>query len=294
MNDYVIATASTCDLDASWLKEHNVPFISYTFVTEDRSYSDDCTDKTKDFILEQMENDHAVTTAAISVFAYSEFFAQFAKEGKDVLMLDMTMALSSSYNNSLIAAQNIMEKYPGVRIEVADTTAVTLLLGLMVKEAVKMKEEGKTLDEVLDWVNASKDNFVGRFMVNDLKWLRRGGRLSNASAVVGSLLSIKPLIIVDSEGKLVAYNKVRGHIKAKQQLIKDTAINMNEETPKHEVALIYSGEKEEGVELLKDFRAAYPDLPNVQLYRLGPVIMGHIGPGFLATVIYGTAKRIKH
>lgn len=290
MNDYVIATASTCDLDASWLKEHNVPFISYTFVINGKSYEDHCDDATKDFILSEMNQDHAVSTAAITIFAYYDFFEQFAKEGKDVILLDMTQSLSSSYANSLVAARDIHDKYPNVRIEVVDTCAVTLMLGQMVKHAVAMHEAGKTLDEVLDWINTHKLNIVGRFIVNDLKWLRRGGRLSNASAVVGSLLSIKPLIVVDPQGKLVAYNKVRGTIRARKQLIADTGKNINDETYNHEAVLIYSGEKEEGVEFEKEFREAYPKFKQVSLYRLGPVIMGHIGPGFLATVIYGEGR----
>lgn len=290
MNEYVIATASTCDLDVSWLNAHHVPFISYSFIINEKSYQDECNEATKDFILNEMKQDHAVSTAAITTFAYYDFFEQFAREGKDVILLDMTQALSSSYNNSLIAARDIQEKYPDIRVKVVDTCAVTLILGLLLKEAVAMHEAGKSMDEVLAWIEENKLNWTGRFMVNDLKWLRRGGRLSNASAVVGSLLSIKPMIIVNPEGKLVAYNKVRGTIKARKQLIEDTAKNMNEETAKHEVALIYSGEKEEGLELLKEFRETYPQLPDVNLYRLGPVIMGHIGPGFLATVIYGSRR----
>lgn len=290
MNDYVIATASTCDLDVSWLNAHHVPFIPYSFVINGKSYPDECTEATKDFILSEMKQDHAVSTAAITTFAYYDFFEQFAKEGKNVILLDMTQALSSSYNNSLIAARDIQEKYPDVKIEVVDTCAVTLILGLLLKEAVAMHEAGKSMDEVVTWINVHKQNWTGRFMVNDLKWLRKGGRLSNASAVVGSLLSIKPLIIVDPQGKLVAYNKVRGTIKARKQLIEDTARNMNDETKEHETALIYSGEKAEGEEVLKEFKEAYPQLTNVNLYRLGPVIMGHIGPGFLATVIYGSPR----
>jgi DegV family protein with EDD domain len=290
MNDYVIATASTCDLDVSWLKEHHVPFIPYSFIINEKSYEDKCNEETKDFILSEMKQDHAVSTAAITIFAYYDFFETFAKQGKDVILLDMTQALSSSYSNSLVAARDIHDKYPNVRIEVVDTCAVTLILGLLVKQTVAMHENGATMDEVIDWINANKQNYVGRFMVDDLKWLRRGGRLSNASAVVGSLLSIKPMIIVDPKGKLVAYNKVRGTIRARKQLIQDTGLNMTDETKNYETALIYSGEREEGEEFLKEFRETYPQLTNVNLYRLGPVIMGHIGPGFLATVIYGSKR----
>lgn len=287
MSDYVIATASTCDLDVSWLNEHNVPFISYNYVIGEKQYEDDCSDKTKDFILEQMQNDIAVSTAAITTYAYIEFFKKLLDEGKDVIMLDMTGALSSSYNNSLIAREEIKDDYPERRLEIIPTSAVTLLLGAMVKEAVAAHEAGKTLDEVIALVNDRKAHNVGNFMVNDLTWLRRGGRLSNASAVVGSLLSIKPLIRVDEEGKLVSYDKVRGTHKAYKRLIEDAAKCINDETAKHEIIIMYSGDRSDAEKVKEMWQEAYPDLPEANIYRLGPVIMGHIGPGFVATIYYG-------
>lgn len=290
MENYVIATSSTADLDAAWLKENGVPFISYNFVIDETSYEDDCTDKTKDFILDAMNNDKSVSTSAVTTYAYYEFFKKYLAEGKDILFLDMTKALSSSYNNSLIAAQQLKEEYPDRRLEIIDTNSVTTILGLLVKHAVEMKKAGSSMDEVVSWTEENKNHFVGRFMVNDLKWLRRGGRLSNASAVVGSLLSIKPLIYVDDEGKLIAYSKVRGNHKAKKQLIEDVKKSWSLETPEHEISIIYSGDRGEAEEFKEQLAAAYPDAKDINLYRLGPVIMGHIGPGFLAVIIYGTSR----
>lgn len=290
MSEYVIATGSTCDLDAAWLNEHHVPFISYTFTIDGKDYADECHPDTKVFVKEQMDEDHGVTTAAVSLYSYEKFFESILKEGKDIIFMDMCKALTSSYNNSLLAAKNLKEKYPERKIEVIDTNCVTLLLGILLKEAVTRKENGASFEEIVEFSNAEKNHITGRFMVNDLKWLRRGGRLSNASAIVGSLLSIKPLIVVDDEGKLVAYSKVRGHQKCRKQLLEDCAKNFNEETGKHEIALVYSGEDEDGQLFKEEFMAKYPQFDNVNLYRLGPVIMGHIGPGFLAVVAFGSSR----
>ena len=290
MSEYVVATASTADLDAEWMNQHHVPFVSYTFVIEDTSYKDDCTDATKQFILEQMKMDKMVSTTAVSVYEYMEFFESILAQGKDILFLDMTKSLSSSFNNSVFAKEELSEKYPERTIEIIDTNAVTSILGLLVKKAVQLHEEGKSLQEVAAWIEENKNNYNGRFLVTDLQWLRRGGRLSNASAIVGSLLSIKPLIAVDGEGKLVAYTKVRGHMKARKQLLEDIQKDMNDKTAEQEVAVIYSGEKEEGEMFLEEFKKSFPQIDNVQLYRLGPVIMGHIGPGFLAVVVYGNKR----
>lgn len=290
MREYVIATGSTCDLDAQWLNEHHVPFISYTYTIDGKDYQDECHPDTKVFVKEQMDADHAVTTAAVSLYAYEKFFESILKEGKDIIFMDMCKALTSSYNNSVLAAKNLKEKYPESRIEVIDTNCVTLLLGILIKEAVEQKENGASFEEVVDYADGLKGHLTGRFMVNDLKWLRRGGRLSNASAIVGSLLSIKPLIIIDEEGKLVAYSKVRGHQKCRKQLLEDCAKNFTDETAKHEIALVYSGEDEDGQLFKQEFMEKYPQFDNVNLYRLGPVIMGHIGPGFLAVVAYGSSR----
>lgn len=290
MSEYAIATGSTCDLDAAWLNEHDVPFISYTFTVNGKEYKDDCRPETKVFVKEQMDADQMVTTAAIPVYGYMEFFADILKQGKDIIFMDMTKALSSSHNNALLAARELMDTFPDRRIEIIDSTCVTLQLGVVIMDCVKMRDAGKSMDEVIDWINENQNMFNGRFMVNDLKWLRRGGRLSNASAIVGSLLSVKPLIRVDEEGKLVAYNKVRGHQKCVKTLLEDIGRDMCPETKDHHIGVVYSGDDEEGQEFYHKFRELYPEYTDIGLYRLGPVIMGHIGPGFLAVVVYSTGR----
>ena len=128
-------------------------------------------------------------------------------------------------------------------------------------------------------------------MVDDLKWLRKGGRLSNASAWIGTLLSIKPLIIVDDEGKLVAYKKAHGKRKAWSELIADMKDTMNEQTPEEEVAVIHSGTPEDAEQFRAKILETYPQLKKVTVNLLGPVITAHVGPGFMAVVYHGTNRK---
>lgn len=290
MEKYIVTTASTCDLDQTWLKAHQVPFISYTISIEGKEFEDDCSEEMKTFVYDEMMQDKHITTTCVSTFAYMQFFEKYLKEGYDILMLDMSSSLTSSHDNALLAARNLKEKYPDARIEIPETGSVTLVLGMLVKEVVAMKEAGKGLDEVLAWLNDNAKKYSGRFMVSDLKWLKRGGRLSNASAFVGTLLSVKPLIQIDKDGKLFAYAKVHGEKKACQKLIQESEEYFTPATKDHEIALVYAGKEEEGNTFLQAFQTNFPMYTNIRLYRLGPVIMSHIGPKFSAIVIYGKER----
>lgn len=291
MNDYIIATASTADLTPEYLQQHHIPFISYPYVLDGKEYRDDCRPETRVKMYEAMRNGAEVSTSAISIYDYHKFFVKLMQEKKDILYLDMTSAISSSLKNAQMAANMIREEYPEQRFVYLETYAVTDILGLLVKKAVSMKEAGASLDEVISWLESHKLEYIGRFMVDDLKWLRKGGRLSNASAWIGTLLSIKPLIIVDDDGKLVAYKKAHGKRKAWSELIADMKDTMNEQTPEEEVAVIHSGTPEDAEQFRIKILETYPQLKKVTVNLLGPVITAHVGPGFMAVVYHGTNRK---
>ncbi len=293
MRDYVIAVSSTADLNTDWLSRHQVPFIPYHFVMDGVEYKDDCREETKQMVYDKMRNGFMLTTSAISQFEYFDFFEQIIKQDKDLIYLDMCSALSSSINNAAAAVERIREKYPDSRIYFLDSFAVTGILGVLVKDLVSMKEAGCSMDEVIAYGEANKFNYIGRFMVDDLEWLRRGGRLSNASALLGTLLAIKPMIYVSKEGKLVAYGKAHGKRKTWSALISGMKNEMNEETVKHDVTVIHSG-TEEDAEIFRNMIAKeYPHLADrLSIMTLGPVITAHVGPGFMAVVYYGKEREL--
>lgn len=283
MRDFIIATASTCDIDRSWLNEHDIPLISYTFEVNDKVYVDDCRQETRSALYKEMREGHQPNTSQITTYAYYEFFKELLQSGKPVLFMDMDKALSASFFNSERAAEQIKEDMPDARLYIMDTRCVTMGLSLLLMKCVEMADNGKSFEEVVDWAESHKLRIAHRFMVDDLEWLRRGGRLSNASAIIGSLLSIKPLIYIDDDGKLLAYNKIRGRKKAIRELLNSVDHDIGDATGK-DIIVGHSDTPEEGEKWKQMVMEKYPDARSVSLMELGPVIGCHIGPGFLSIV----------
>lgn len=289
MSDYVIATASTCDLDRNWLDEHNIPLISYTFEIDGKVYVDDCRAETRHIIYKEMREGKMPNTSQITTYNYYEFFRKLLSGGKSVIFADMDRAISSSFFNSTRAAEQIREEMPDADLYIMDTRCITTGLGFLIRHMTALKEEGKSKEEVIAWGENNKLKIAHRFMVDDLQWLRKGGRLSNAASIVGSLLSIKPLIYLPDDGSLVAYEKVRGRKKAIHKLLESTEKDIGDTVGK-EIVLSHSDCEEDGKMWLQTVQERYP-AANVTLQELGPVIGSHIGPGFLS-IVYLTDKRM--
>lgn len=285
MEDFIIATVSTCDADSKWLEENQIPMISYTFQVNDKVYIDDCKEETKHELFKEMRNGHQPNTSQITAYAYYEFFKELLEKNNNVIFLDMDKALSSSYFNSQRAYEDIKDEFPDNNLVIVDTRCVTFGLTLLLKKVVSLKEEGKSMGEVLEWIENNKIKVSHRFVVDDLEWLRRGGRLSNASAMVGSLLSIKPLIYIDDEGKLISFDKVRGKRKAIKELLASIDHDLKDATGK-DFIVGHSDDLEEAEKLVGLLKEKYPTLNSVEIQELGPVIGCHVGPGFLAIVYF--------
>jgi len=292
MSDYFIATASTSDLSLAYVEAHNIPFISYTFEIDGKVYQDDLTPESRQFLYTSMRNNKQPHTAAVSMFAYHEFFKELMETGKDVIYVDMCRALSSSIGNCEAAMKQIRKEFPHQRITFLDSYCVTGGLGLLVKQLVKKHEEGCSFDEVVDWGEQHKMEYIHRFMVNDLQWLRKGGRLSNASAIVGSLLSIKPIIYVDLEGKLVSTSTVRGRKKCLKALLESMAEDINETTALEEITVISADDEEDCKAFAEAIRSTYPSLRDAEITItvLGPVIASHVGPDFVGLTYHGKRR----
>lgn len=291
MSEYIIATASTADLEISYLEAHNIPFISYTFSISGVEYKDDCKNETKQFIFENMRQDKVVTTAAIPTYAYYTFFKSLLESGKDLIYTDMSNAISSSINNAIMAINQVKEEFPDRKISFIDSYNVTAGLGLFVKQLIHQKENGASFDEIIEWAEKHKKEYIHRFIVDDLKWLKRGGRLSNASAFVGTILSIKPLLYVDEQGKLVAIDKVRGRKKCMKTLVETMEAEICDLTEQEELVIIHADVLDDANYLKNLIQERYPQLNKISILSLGPTIAAHVGPGMIS-VMYRGKKRI--
>lgn len=286
MRDYLVATASTADLTSDYLEEHQIPFIRYTYTVNDTVVEDDCRESSRDAVYKGMRAGDILQTSMIGEQTYTDFFRGLLETGKDVLYLDMSRKMSASFENALRAAETARSEFPGQTLYVMDTFCISGGLGLLVKNIVRLREEGKSLEEVIAWGEENKLKIAHRFTVDDLKYLKRGGRVSNSAALIGSILSIKPVLYVPDGGTLDVVKKVRGRKAALRSIIECTCRDLSRiDTAGLEIDILQADCREEAEYVRDEIRKAYPSVGRIGITGLGVVIGAHCGPGLL-TVFY--------
>ncbi len=291
MPNYIIATSSTSDLPRTWLDAHGVPFIPYTYTVGDTLFEDDCREESRDRVYAGMRRGDLLKTSMINEFVYYDFFKGLLDTGKDVIFLDMSQKMSVSFANANKAAEEIRPEYPSQRLYVMDTRCISGGLGTLVENMVTRMEAGASFEEVVAWGEANKLKIAHRFTVDDLNYLKRGGRVSNASALVGSMLSIKPVLYVPDGGTLDVAKKVRGRKAAIQAILDGVLHDLSRIDPAGLTIHILQADCRDDAQKLADgIRAAYPQVGEITITGLGVVIGAHCGPGLL-TVFYLCASR---
>lgn len=281
--DYIIATSSTADLPRKWLDEHRIPFISYSYTVNGELRQDDCREETRAAMFVGMRKGDDLRTSMINEYDYYEFFRKLLESGKNVLFLDMSEKMSVSFVNANKAAEKVSAEFPSQRLCVLDTRCISGGLGTLVMCAVKHMEAGESFEQVIAWCEANKLKIAHRFTVDDLKYLKRGGRVSNASALVGSILSIKPVLYVPDVGTLDVVKKARGR-KAALNAIREGVLNDLEgfSSPDQQMMILHADCLEDAQWVRDQVQAAHPELPGILIGSLGVVIGAHTGPGLLA------------
>ena len=286
MSDYIIATSSTSDLPRTWLEAHGVPFIPYTYTVGDKLYEDDCREESRAAVYAGMRQGDRLKTSMINEFVYYDFFKELLDQGKDVIFLDMSKEMSVSFANANKAAAEIRPLYPERRLYVMDTFCISGGLGTLVENMVERMEAGESFDELVAWGEANKLKIAHRFTVDDLNYLKVGGRVSNSAALVGSLLSIKPVLYVPDRGTLDVVKKARGRKAALKAIVDGVLHDMSKIDPTGVRFHILHADCLSDAEQVRDaIRAAYPQVGEITITSLGVVIGAHCGPGLL-TVFY--------
>ena len=280
MNNYAICTDSGCDIKADLLAEWGVLYKSLTFRFDDseKEYSNDDMD-TATFYAKMREGGVA-KTAAVNTEAFTSLFEGVLAEGRDILYLGFSSGLSTTFNSARLAANELRAKYPERKITVIDTLAASAGQGLLVFLAVDMQRKGASLDETAQFIEDNKLCLAHWFTVDDLVYLKRGGRVSPTAAFVGNMLGIKPVLHVDDEGHLTPVSKVRG----RKTSLRAMADQYTESAKDPENGLIYIShgdclaDAESLAAMIKEKHGA-----GVQIITdVGPVIGAHSGPGTLA------------
>lgn len=288
MSDYVIVTDSSADLPASLVQELGVEVLPLSFTVQGKTYHNYPDDREMDpkVFYKMLRDGQMATTSAVNVAEYTNMLEPFLQAGKDVLVLAFSSGLSTTYQSSVIAVNELSEQYPDRKIYTVDTLCASLGQGLLVWHAVQEQKKGKSIEEVRDWVEENKLHLCHWFTVDDLHFLKRGGRISAATAVVGTMLSIKPVLHVDDEGHLISMGKARGRGASLTALVD----HMEQTVTDVDTVFISHGDcLADAEKVAADVKKRF-GTKDVVINNVGPVIGAHSGPGTLALFFLGTKR----
>ena len=288
MNEYIVYTDSACDIDPAILSEWGVGFSSLTFRFEDsdKEYSNGEMDASEFY--EKMKKGGIAKTAAINVETFASAFESYLKEGKDVLYLGFSSGLSTTFNSARLAAIQLAEKYTDNRVVVVDTLSASAGFGMLLYLVLEKKNNGATIDEAAAYADDLKFRLCHWFTVDDLVYLKRGGRISPTLAFVGNALGIKPVLHMDNEGHLINISKVRGRktsIAALADKYGELALD-----PAGGTVFISHGNCQKDVDELSELLSSRYGAKVKLVTYVGPVIGAHAGPGVLALFFEGKER----
>ena len=289
MSDYVITTDSNSDVLPEFIAENNLTIIPQYYAFGETVYGDELNMAPHDFY-ETMRNGELPKSMANNPAVIRERFEKILKEGKNILHIAFSSALSGSCNNVVMTANELLEEYPERKIAVFDSLNASLGEGVSVYRAVELWKAGKTMEEVYDVLMEERDHVNVSFTVNDLNHLQRGGRVSKTTAVVGSLVNIKPILTVTAAGELKADGTVRGRKKSLKTLVSrmEAALDPDSYGKDRLVAVIHGDcidEAQGVVDMVKEM-----GFTNVLLNDVSPSIGTHAGPGVVGLVFYGKKR----
>ena len=289
MEDFKIITDTTADLPESYIQENGLGIMVLPYIVDDVSYGGEQKMEVREFY-DRMRNGMMPTTSQVNPETAKAYLNSFLEESSQLLVLSFSSGLSGTCGNVNLAAREIMEERPDCRIVVVDTLCASLGEGLLVHKAVQLKKQGKSLEETAQWVEAHKENLVHVFTVDDLFHLHRGGRVSKATAIVGTLAGIKPLLHVDEEGHLTAVGKVRGRKKSLQALVDMMEKQVGSWRDQNDCIFISHGDCVEDADYVRQLVQERFGVKDFLINEIGPTIGAHSGPGTVALFFMGDAR----
>jgi DegV family protein with EDD domain len=289
--EYVLSTETTCDLPREYYTEHGVNLLGLTYTINGKEYNSAAPDSLspKEFFGE-IANGAMPKTSQVTVEQAANSFEKLVKEGKDVLHLAFSSGLSGTMQSCMIAANEVMERFPGSKIIVVDSLAASAGEGLLLHYAIRKKNEGLSIEELAQYLIDTRLHLVHNFTVNDLFHLHRGGRVSKVSAVLGSALGIKPLLHVDDEGHLINVGKTRGRKQALTWLVDKMGEKMTE--GQNDVVFISHSACYEDAKFVASLVTERFGIQDVRISDIGQVIGSHTGIGTVALFFIGDTREV--
>lgn len=291
MRNFVITTDTTSDLPSDYISKHNITVLPLTYVLEGITYTQDNGLGFSEFY-EKMKNGSMPTTSQVNPSQAKEIFEKLNKDGFDILHIAFSSALSGSYSSANIAAEEMREEYPECKIIVVDSLCASLGEGLLIHKAVMQKELGKTIEEVVEWIEENKLHICHNFTPMDLFHLYRGGRVSKTAAILGTMINVKPILHVDNEGRLIPISKVRGRKKSLITLVDnmEKQIGSYVGENKRDGVFIGHGDTKEDAQFVADLIKERFGIESFLIEYVGPVVGAHTGPGILALFFMGESR----
>lgn len=295
MSNYVLYTDAAADIPAHYYDEYEIRTIPMDYLLNGKSITFYTESKERNRLCEELykaqKEDADVHTSQITIYHYTEAWEKELEEGRDILYICFSSGLSSTYNNALVAASQLEEKYPEKKIVVVDSLAGTTGQGIIVVLAAKDMAAGASIEETKAHMEEIIPYMCHRFMVGDLGYLRKGGRVSAAAAAVGTLLSIKPLLIIDDAGKLEVVAKVRGEKAALRSIVRSCKAQLGAPGTPKMFFISHSCHYEEAEELKKQILEECGEDTIVECVPQSPVIGVHTGPRFFAVCGFGLHRK---
>lgn len=291
MAEYIISTDTSCDFPLEYVKKHQLPLVTLFYSIDGVTGENGCpsSDVLKNFY-DKMRAGSMTKTQQASIEDTEKVFREILQEGKDILHIAFSSGLSGTANAARLAAENMMEEFPGRKIIVIDSLCASLGQGLLVDYALKLQQQGKTMEETAKWLEDHIQNICHLFTVEDLKYLQRGGRISKTTALVGTMIGIKPVLHVDPEGKLVSISKVRGRKQSIQALVNKMEENIGKYRGEKQPIFISHGDCIEDANYLAELVKERFGYDEFLINDVGPTIGAHSGPGTLALFFMGETR----
>jgi len=285
----IILADSCCDLPRSYIEENKVPAMSISVRFKGKDYPGDFGKSLEyKYFYDEVRKGEIATSSQENTYSFFQTFKGYVLENKAVIYIGFSSALSGTVNNAFMARLQILEEYPKADITVIDSLCASAGEGLLVFYAVEMLKKGATKEEIISYVEANKKRINHWFTVEDLVYLKRGGRLSGTAAAIGTLLDIKPIMHVDDMGRLVPVTKVKGRkksIKALAQELDNRIVQEEEQT-----IFISHGDCISDAIALKNIILANHKVKDIIICDIGPTIGAHSGPGTLALFFLGEKR----
>ena len=293
-HNYILSCESTVDLPFSYVNERDMPVLFYEYQIDGETYIDDMgrdPDALPNFY-KMLSEGKMPSTSQINVYKYCDFFEELLKEGKDILHIAFGSGMTNSVNNAWSAVEMLKEKYPNQKIVVIDSLCSSSGYGLLVDAASDLRDKGYSFDELEAWVNENRHNVRHQFFSTDLKYFRRGGRVSGPTATIGTILSICPIMHLDEKGKIIAYDKVRGKKNAILKTVSEMESNIIDGHDYSGKCFIsYSNCLDMAEDTKKAVLEKFPKISNgVELFDIGTIIASHTGPGTVAVFYFGSKR----